>query len=58
MGLLASDRTSKLKVYWFSERKIRVGVPQAKARATASVEKRRIKRTIESRSSRKQVIDE
>ncbi len=58
VGMLASDRTSKLKVYWFSERKIRVGVPQAKARATASVEKRRIKRTIESRSSRKQVIDE
>jgi len=43
VGMLASDKTSKLKIYWFTERKIRIGVPQAKARASASVKLRRTK---------------
>ena len=50
VGMLASDRTSKLKLYWFTERKIRVGVPQAKAKAGGSVTQRRVKRVIGSRS--------
>lgn len=43
VGMIARDRTSKTKLYWFTERKIRIGVPQAKAKASASVALRRTK---------------
>lgn len=43
VGMMAKDRTSKLRIYNFTERKIRIGVPQAKANANASVSLRRTK---------------